>query len=146
MDRPRISLRSLLEAELSEHFQHRGVLGQNFRGQFLQSGIPGDLDKVTHQHRTDPTSLPSIDDDERHLGPTGLKNNVTTAADDNRAAILLCYRIATQRHPRTCLWLPGAPVNRGRRWRPTALGAGVTGSTVVHDNSRPLQTIATENF
>jgi hypothetical protein len=37
-------------------------------------------------------------------------------------------------------------VNRGRRWRPTALGAGVTGSTVVHDNSRPLQTMATENF
>jgi hypothetical protein len=26
-------------------------------------------------------------------------------------------------------------VNRGCRWRPTALGAGVTGSTVVHDNN-----------
>src|SRR5256885_12263537 len=45
----------------------RSVLGQNFRGQFLQSGIASDLDKMTHQRRADPTSLPSIDDDERHL-------------------------------------------------------------------------------
>ena len=87
MDRSRISLRSLPEAELSEHFQHRGVLAQNFRGQFLQSGIASDLDKMAHQHRADPTSLPGIDDDERHLGPSGLKNNVTTAPNDNRTAI-----------------------------------------------------------
>src|SRR6476659_1828670 len=87
MDRSRILLRSVLEAEFSEHFQHRGVLGQDFSGQFLQSGIPRDLDKMTHQHRADPASLPGIDDDERHLGPSGLKNNVTTAPDDNRMAI-----------------------------------------------------------
>jgi hypothetical protein len=87
MDRSRISLRSVPEAEFSEHFEHRGVLGQNFRRQFLQSGIPGDLDEMTHQHRADPASLPGIDDDERHLGPSGLKNNVTTAPDDNRTAI-----------------------------------------------------------
>ena len=42
---------------------------------------------ISYDDNSDPTSLPGIDDDERHLGPSGLKNNVTTAPNDSRTAI-----------------------------------------------------------
>src|SRR6185369_526202 len=74
------------EAELSEYFNHGGVLGQDFCRQFPQSGIVGDLDEMTHQDRTDAASLPGIDDDKRHLGPSRLGYDIAAAADDDFAA------------------------------------------------------------
>src|ERR1700704_2483310 len=47
---------------------------------------------MTHQDRADPASLPGIDDDKRHLGPSRLEDNVTAATDDDLAAGFLCER------------------------------------------------------
>ena len=92
MDRLGVSARGGLEAELSEYFYHRGVFGQNFCRQFLQSGIARDLDEMTHQDRADAASLPGIDDDKCHLGPPRLENNVPAASGDDLAAGFLCER------------------------------------------------------
>src|SRR6266849_7409616 len=80
------------EAELSEYLYHGCVLGQNLCRQFLQPGIVCDLDEMTHQDRADAASLPGIDDDKRHLGPSRLEDNVPAAADDDLAAGFLCER------------------------------------------------------
>src|ERR1700704_427601 len=80
------------EAELSEYFYHRGVFGQDFCHQFLQSGVACDLDEMTHQDRADAAALPYIDDDKCHLGPPRLENNVPAAADDDLAAGFICKR------------------------------------------------------
>src|ERR1700704_6050002 len=80
------------EAELSEYFYHRGVFGQDFCHQFLQSGVACDLDEMTHQDGADAAALPYIDDDKCHLGPPRLENNVPAAADDDLAAGFICKR------------------------------------------------------
>src|SRR5258708_37533843 len=80
------------EAELSEYFYHRGVFGQDFCRQFLQSGVACDLDEMTHQDRADAAALPCIDDDKCHLGPPRLENNGPAAADDDLAAGFICKR------------------------------------------------------
>src|SRR5712675_32422 len=80
------------EAELSEYFYHRGVFGQDFCRQFLQSGVACDLDEMTHQDRADAAALPCIDNDKCHLCLSRLVNNVPAAADDDLAAGFICNR------------------------------------------------------
>src|SRR5438552_1830658 len=80
------------EAELSEYFNHSCVLGENFCCQFLQSGIASDLDEMAHQDRANAASLPGIDDDKRHLGPSRLEDNVAAAPGDDLAAGFLRER------------------------------------------------------
>lgn len=60
MDRLRVAVRGRLEIIFAEHLQHCGVLRQNFRDQFVTSGIARDLDQVVHQDRTDPAPLQVI--------------------------------------------------------------------------------------
>src|SRR5258708_37078136 len=74
------------EGELSEYSYHRGVFGQDFCRQLLESGVACDLDEMTHQDRADAAALPCIDNDKCHLGPSRLVNNVPAAADDDLAA------------------------------------------------------------
>src|SRR5882672_8941673 len=47
---------------------------------------------MTHQDRADAASLPGIDDDKRHLGPSRLEDNIPAAADDDLVAGFLCER------------------------------------------------------
>jgi hypothetical protein len=92
MDRLRVSPRARSEAELCEHFQHRGVSGQDLRSQFPQAGIASDLDEVVQQDWADTASLPGIDDHEGHLGSSGLEDNVSATSDDYRSACFLGER------------------------------------------------------
>ena len=77
--------RDRLEAEFSEYFQHPCVSGQDFRRQFLQSGIARDLDEMAHQDRADALSLPGIDDDKGHLGSPRLEDDIPAGSDDGLA-------------------------------------------------------------
>src|SRR5882762_3251276 len=47
---------------------------------------------MTHQDRADAASMPGIDDDKCHLGPSRLEDNISAAADDDLAAGFLCER------------------------------------------------------
>src|SRR5258708_28271735 len=85
-----ILARGEAEAEFSEYSYHRGVFGQDFCRQFLQSGVACDPDEMTHQDRADAAALPCIDDDKCHLGPPRLENDVPAAADDDLAGGFIC--------------------------------------------------------
>jgi hypothetical protein len=41
--------RGCFEAEPGEDLSHRGVLGQNFCGQFFQPGVTSEFDEVPHE-------------------------------------------------------------------------------------------------
>jgi hypothetical protein len=58
----------------------------------VRSRIASDLDEVTHQDGADASSLPGINDDERHLGPPQLEDDVSPTSDNYLPAGLLCQR------------------------------------------------------
>ena len=45
---------------------------------------------MTHQNRTDASSLPTIDDDKCHFRPPGLKDDVPATPDDDLTTGFLC--------------------------------------------------------
>src|SRR6185369_3889528 len=47
---------------------------------------------MTHQDRAEAASLPGIDDDKCHLGPSRLEDDVPAAPDDDLSAGFLCER------------------------------------------------------
>src|SRR5258706_7602916 len=88
MNNLRLPLGRRLETEFAEYLAHGGVLRQHFRNQFRQPGFASNSRQMPHQMRPDALPLIAVDDDESHFGPAGFNNDVTSAADDGRKAIL----------------------------------------------------------
>src|ERR1700676_1980022 len=77
------------EAELLEHFQHCGVLGQHFCNQLSEACVTCQNSQMTHEDRPDALVLIRVDHDESYLGLAGPHNNIASAAGDSRASVLI---------------------------------------------------------
>jgi hypothetical protein len=77
------------EPEFAEHFQHRGILGQDLGDQLPQPCIARQASQMTHKGRSDPLSLIRIDYDEGYFGLARLDNNVASTSDDRRLPTLV---------------------------------------------------------
>src|SRR5258706_15879210 len=86
----RVPFRAGAEAELPEHFQHCGVLGQHLRDQFFKARITRQNRQMTHENRPDPLALIRVDHDESDLGLAWPDNDIASAAGDSRASVF-CY-------------------------------------------------------
>jgi hypothetical protein len=85
----RLSFGAGPEAEFAEHFQHRGILGQDLGDQFLQPCVARKVSQMTHEGRSDPLSLTRIDHDEGYFDLARLDNDVTPTSNDRRPPVLI---------------------------------------------------------
>ena len=78
-----------LKTVSSEHFTHRGVVGEHIGDELTKSCGLRDGNEVTREKRADALSLEGVDHDEGHLGQSGLGDYVAATADDRLCAVLL---------------------------------------------------------
>src|SRR5438270_870834 len=89
MSHLRLTFRARLEAEFSEHSQHRGVLGQDIRDQLIQSCVARQVSQMPHEGRSDPLSLIRIHHDKGYFRLTGLDNDIASTSDDRGPSIFI---------------------------------------------------------
>ena len=89
MHLPCLTLRSQRKPAFLEHLEHRGVVGENLRDQFLQSGVTRNRDEMAHKRRAEPLPLIRIDDNESHFRDPRPYDDIPPAADNGGVAILL---------------------------------------------------------
>jgi len=65
-----------------ENLQHRDVVGQHFGEEFGESRLARDCSEVVHQRFADALPLVLVDHSERDLRTAGLRDHVTSGADD----------------------------------------------------------------
>ncbi len=76
------AFRGGLEAELLEQLQHRAVLGQHFRNQFLETCVTRQGSQMAHQDRPNALSLIVIDHDESDFCVAWLDDDKSSPARD----------------------------------------------------------------
>src|SRR6267143_5401817 len=86
------AFRGGLEAELLEQLQHRAVLGQHFRNQFLETCVTRQGSQMAHQDRPNALTLIVIDHDESDFSLAWLDDDITAAAHDSRSSIFVDLR------------------------------------------------------
>jgi hypothetical protein len=85
MHDPGLARRTQAQPAFLEHLQHRGVVGQDIRDQFLEPGCTGNRSEMAHQHRTDTLSLVLVDHGKSDLGLPRLHDDVPSAPHDHRS-------------------------------------------------------------
>src|SRR5258705_4687968 len=78
----RVPFRAGAEAELPEHFQHCGVLGQHLRNQLFEACVMRQNRQMAHENRADRLALIFVDHDESDLGLALPGNHIPTDASD----------------------------------------------------------------
>src|SRR5712664_965262 len=86
------AFRGGLEAELLEQLQHRAVLGQHFRNQFLETGVTRKGRQMAHQDRPNALTLIVINHDESDFCVAWLDDDKSSPARDDRMSIFVDLR------------------------------------------------------
>src|SRR6267154_3883203 len=86
------AFRGGLEAELLEQLQHRAVLGQHFRNQFLETCVTRQGSQMAHQDRPNALTLIVIDHDESDFCVAWLDDDESSPARDDRMSIFVDLR------------------------------------------------------
>src|SRR6267154_6772519 len=88
----RVPFRAGAKAELPEHFQHCGVLGQHLRNQLFEACVMRQNRQMAHENRADSLALICVDHDESDLGLAWPDNDIASAAGDSRASVFIDLR------------------------------------------------------
>src|SRR5712671_3880356 len=86
------AFRGGLEAELLEQLQHRAVLGQHFRNQFLETCVTRKGSQMAHQDRPNALTLIVINHDESDFCVAWLDDDKSSPACDDRMSIFVDLR------------------------------------------------------
>src|SRR5215831_18010423 len=81
-----LALHAKREPAVLEYFQHRHVIRQDLRDQFLEPGSPGNRGEMMHECCAEALPLVLVDHSESDLGLSRLHDDVTCAARDHGAA------------------------------------------------------------
>ena len=81
-----------VELTFLEQLQHRPILCQNLRNEFLEPGAVGKRDEMTEECAADALSLIVVDDGKRDFGYSRLNDDIASAANDDGLAFFFNCR------------------------------------------------------